>query len=74
MAPKSKVLLAVARLVSWIHGRPIMKCFHDEGRCSLLKLCRNVCLAQGTGSVLPVLDQVVDTSLMVLVSTTEFRK
>ena len=83
MAPKSNDLLPeslrarpnqIARLVSWIHGRPLMKSFHDEGHQSLLKLCRDLCLTQGTEFVLPVLEQVVDTSSMVLVCTTEFKK
>ena len=27
--------IQIARLVSWIHGRPVMKSFHDEGHRSL---------------------------------------
>jgi len=63
--------IQIARLVSWINGRPLMKSFHDEGNRSLLKLCRDLCPTQGTGFVLPVLEQVVDTFSMVLVCTTD---
>jgi len=62
--------IQIARFVSWIHGRPLMKSFHDGGHRSLLKLCRDLCLTQGTRSVLPVLEHVVDTYSMVSVSTT----
>jgi hypothetical protein len=73
---KSFVLdqILIARFVSWIFSRPLMKSFHDEGHRSLLKLCRDLCLTQGTRSVFPVLEQDVDTHSMVLVSTTEFKK
>jgi hypothetical protein len=63
MPRKSNVLLPesldqnqIARLVSWIYGRPLMKPFHHEGHRSLLKLCRDLCLTQGTRSVFPVLE------------------
>ena len=66
--------IQIVRLVSWIYGRPLMKSFHVEGHRSLLKLCRDLCLTQGTRSVFPVLEQVVDTYSMALVSTTDLKK
>ena len=67
--------IQIARFVSWIYGRPLMKSFHDEGHRSLLKLCKDLCLTQGMRSVFPVLQQVVHTNTIeVLVSTTDFKK
>jgi hypothetical protein len=64
----------VARLVSWVHDRPLVKSFYGEDHRPLLKLCKDLRLGQWIGFVLPVLDQVEDTPSMVLVSITELKK
>ena len=52
----------IARLVSWIQGRFLMKSCHDEDHRPFLTFWNHFCLIQGTGFVLPVLEHVKDTS------------